>query len=225
MKWSQVACQQSPDGLMVEAYKTSPEAKEYTYCIAGTHGDEVESVLVMHHWFNWLQDQKSLPNLMIIPVLNVDGLARGTRVNANGVDLNRNLPSSNWASDHSHERYFPGQWPLSEVENQFLSEMMKRYPAKQIISLHSWKPFLQYDDNRVSNLASYLSSKNGYDIVDGDIDNHPTPGSLSTWAQEVMDVPVLTIEFPEIDHHMSVSKIINDNMPAFKGLIDDRVID
>lgn len=224
MKWLKIGAQQSPDGQIIQVYKTMRKANAYTYCLAGTHGDEVESVLVMHHWFNWLREQTMLPDLVIIPVLNIDGLARGTRVNANGVDLNRNFPSSNWLNSADSERYYPGDWPLSEVENQFLAEMMTRFPAKQIISLHSWKPFLQYDDKRVADLATYLSQKNGYRIIDGAIDNHPTPGSLSTWAQEAMDVPVLTVELPEIDHHMPLTGIVNDNLPGLKGWIVDGII-
>ena len=34
--------------------------------------------------------------LGIIPVVNETGKAQNTRVNKNGVDLNRNFPTSNW---------------------------------------------------------------------------------------------------------------------------------
>jgi protein MpaA len=224
MSWSKVACQQSPDGQFVEAYQANADAKEYTYCIAGTHGDEVESVLLMHAWLGWLQEQKNLPNLLLIPVLNVDGLARGTRVNANGVDLNRNYPASNWHHEATEPRYHPGQYPLSEIENQFLSELLIKYPAREIISIHSWKSFVQYDDKRVSGLAEYFSEKNNIPIIHGDIESHPTPGSLSSWAQEALDVPVLTVELPEIDHHQPLSDILNLHLPIFKGLVNDKII-
>ena len=45
-------------------------------------------------------------NILFIPCLNPDGMALGTRTNANGVDLNRNFPTKNWGEDGSEAGLF-----------------------------------------------------------------------------------------------------------------------
>jgi predicted deacylase len=60
--------------------------------------------------------------LCVLPMLNADGYHQGTRTNANLVDLNRNWPAANWASDthHAGERTSGGPGPLSEPETMSL---------------------------------------------------------------------------------------------------------
>ena len=59
----------------------------------------------------------------VISVLNVDGLALGTRTNAKQVDLNRNWPAASWARVAFHPEggeVSGGTRPLSEPETQAL---------------------------------------------------------------------------------------------------------
>ena len=90
----------SVEGDEILAFKSEEKAAKYNYIMAGVHGDEVEGVFLLQELFKWLQDEEiSLP-LIVIPILNVDGYRSQTRVNAHGVDLNRNLPSSNLSLIH-----------------------------------------------------------------------------------------------------------------------------
>jgi protein MpaA len=62
-------------------------------------------------------------DLWLVPVLNPDGAAAGTRGNADGVDLNRNFP---WHWQHLAGVYYSGQRPLSEPESRIGYKLILR---------------------------------------------------------------------------------------------------
>jgi len=67
-------------------------------------------------------------HVWIVPALNLDGLAAGTKNNANDVDLNRNFAAANWEQDHK-PGYSPGPEPESEPETRALVDLIERYEA------------------------------------------------------------------------------------------------
>ncbi len=110
--------------------------------LGGVHGDEIEGVVCARGLL--AEFLKSFPyhlRLTLIPEMNPEGVLLKTRGNANGVDLNRNLPTKDWSPEAKTPRYQPGPKPLSEVENQVLVSELKDRP-NLIISLHSWEPVL-----------------------------------------------------------------------------------
>ena len=69
----------------------------------------------------------------MVPVYNPDGLARGTRKNAHGVDLNRNFPYR-WADlDGSYES---GPRAGSEPETRAMMGFLREIRPSRIISFH-----------------------------------------------------------------------------------------
>ncbi len=211
----------------INAYNNHHKHPRYLYLIGGVHGDEKEGVYVLEQLFLWLdQNEQSVLedfSIVVIPVLNVDGHKKLSRVNSQGVDLNRNLPSSLWSPTAREAKYFPGTSPLSEKENQFLVELFESYPPAFIISMHSWYPVLNFNGNCVQ-VAEYLSQFNGYPI-DGDLEGHPTPGSLGEFGPEKYHAPVLTMEFAEefkitekYPHSVSRLEIWKENEEGFKSL-------
>lgn len=69
--------------------------------IGGMHGDELSSASVALHWIRLAQGENEPIHWRFIPALNLDGLfdKPARRVNANGVDLNRDFPTPNWERD------------------------------------------------------------------------------------------------------------------------------
>ncbi len=209
----------SAEGSEIIAFRTDPKSESYIYLMAGVHGDEVEGVYVCSKLFDWLKGHEDLDiPLVVIPILNVDGYRMGTRTNARGVDLNRNLPSGNWSKESREAKYFPGENALSELENQYLVKLFNKYKPKFIVSIHSWKPMINYNGAGCKSAAEIMHAHNGYKMVD-EIEGHPTPGSLGEFGPEKYKTPVLTFECP-LHSEKSLKAIWAENEKAFKGLFE-----
>lgn len=196
------------------AYSNLPQSPSYIYLIAGVHGNEPEGVYVLEQLYAWCKTQNLSKPLMIIPDINPDGAAAKTRVNANGVDLNRNWPTSDWQAEYSEAKYNPGVEPLSEPENVFLYNMLSEFKPEAIISFHSWKPILNYNP-AAKNLAEYFNKFNNYPMQDSI--GYPTPGSLGQYATEELECPILTYELPEIASSASMQDIWLQNAEALQS--------
>ena len=168
--------------------------------LAGQHGTEPEGTLLLSSALRSL-DNNDL-NCAVVPCLNPDGLARGTRGNAAGVDLNRNFPVKNWSpssvvyqwNDETDKKVFigTGAKPGSEPETQALIKLITFLNPTYILSLHA--PLGCIDDPQASPLARYLASESGLPQVT-DI-GYPTPGSLGSWAKE-HHYHLITFELPK----------------------------
>jgi hypothetical protein len=105
--------------------------------IGGIHGDELSYTSLVLHWIGHAQQAPAELEWRFVPLLNPDGALkqRPTRVNARGVDLNRNFPTEGWAkqahrywADRTRRdpRRYPGPAPLSEPESRWLHDEMER---------------------------------------------------------------------------------------------------
>jgi murein peptide amidase A len=167
--------------------------------LGGIHGDELTAAAIVFQWMQWMQTQPAQEfHWHIAPVVNPDGLlaSKPQRVNANGVDLNRNFPTPGWEKDAqrywakttgSDPRRFPGQSPLSEPETRWLNEEMERFRPDVIISVHAPFGVLDMDGpakapRRFGRL--YFNRVGVY------------PGSLGNYGGLHKNVPVITIELP-----------------------------
>ena len=166
--------------------------------IGGIHGDELSSAAVALHWINLAKQLPADVHWRFIPVLNPDGLMAkpAKRVNANGVDLNRNFPTPNWDRDAKvywekrtgkDPRRWPGLKPLSEPETQFLFNEMSRFKPNLIVSIHAPYGVLDFDGPTVppSKLGRLYLDQVGI-----------FPGSLGNYGGVYKGVPVVTVELP-----------------------------
>lgn len=99
--------------------------------VATMHGDEPRPRLILQA----LRDGRPIQgiDLWVLPTYNPDGLARHTRKNAHGVDLNRNFPY-HWADlDGSYES---GPHARSEPETRAMIRFLRSIRPHRIISFH-----------------------------------------------------------------------------------------
>lgn len=213
----------SVSGDPILAYKSEKKSDKYTYLMAGVHGDEVEGVYVLKKLFDWLKENDTLDKpIIVIPILNVDGHRSNSRVNAHGVDLNRNFPSICWEATVKEEKYNPGPRPLSEPENIFLEKLFKKFPPKEVITFHSWVPMLNYNGD-CKDIADFLHQYNQYKVCDT-IKGHKTPGSLGQYAPEKYNCPVLTLELPVLSDDISLKSLWEDNKEGLTKLLLSNII-
>jgi protein MpaA len=208
----------SVEGSEIKAFRTESKSQTWVYLIAGVHGDEVEGVYVLQQLFDWLKkDEETNLAVIVVPIVNIDGYRQGTRVNAHGVDLNRNLPAKSWEATIRAPKYHPGSKPLSEPENAYLDKLFQKYPPRFILSFHSWKPILNTNGNCRA-IAELLERYNSYPIYDDSI-GYPTPGSLGDYAPEKYNSPVLTFECPLLSSGKTLKEIWEENRPGLEVLM------
>lgn len=173
--------------------------------LGGIHGDEFASVTLV---FDWIARTRSGAGATmaeradagiawrIVPLVNPDGLmnAPATRVNAHGVDLNRNFPTLDWASSaqgywvkqtHRDPRRFPGPRAMSEPETQFVQRQIEQFRPDLIVSVHAPYGLLDFDGPPPAPRRL------------GDLQLDPVgvyPGSLGNYGGLVKQVPVMTLE-------------------------------
>ena len=166
--------------------------------IGGIHGDELSASSVALHWIGLAQAAPAQTHWRFVPALNPDGLfvRPASRVNANGVDLNRNFPTPNWDREalvywEGRARKDPRRWPgkraLSEPESKFLHEEMQRFKPHLIVSIHAPYGVLDFDGpveppHQLGRL--HLAQVGVF------------PGSLGNYGGVYKNMPVVTIELP-----------------------------
>jgi hypothetical protein len=189
--------QQTP--LLIKEYpplgKREPQAR--ILMLGGIHGDEYSSVTIMFKWMAILDRYHSgLFHWKISPLVNPDGLLqkKSQRMNANGVDLNRNFENgvSQTASleywekrTYQDPRRYPGKAPVSEAETRWVQQLVDEFKPDAIIAVHAPYGIVDFDGPRQP--PTHL----------GPLHLHllgTYPGSLGNYAGLQLNIPVVTVE-------------------------------
>jgi protein MpaA len=164
--------------------------------MASMHGDESETTVVLSEALRSIRTE-DMKNAAIL-CANPDGILRGTRGNARGVDLNRNFPASNWSPDLVYYKSLvddpqdialsPGAGPASEPETAALLSFLDEIQPRAVVTLHAALACI--DDMGDSPLGRKLAERTGlpFELV-----RYATPGSFGSWAQE-RDLNLVTYE-------------------------------
>jgi murein peptide amidase A len=207
---------QSVLGLPLEVWR--PRGICRLLVFAGIHGEEPETTYALSRALRQFPDAPE--QVAVVLAANPDGLLRGTRGNARGVDLNRNFPAGNWApapvthrstlEDPSDVLLSPGQAPGSEPEVQALLALITDLRPLAVVALHA--PLACIDDAHDTPLGRHLAARTGMPLV-RDI-GYPTPGSLGSWGTD-HGVPVVTYEFPLA----ATEVLMRDHVPVLVELL------
>jgi protein MpaA len=161
--------------------------------IGGIHGDEAEgsyttAELPAAFTRAGLSDRVTLT---IIEDANPDGRAAKTRGNANGVDINRNFPASNFDPAAPAN----GGKPLTQPETRAVYDLIEGTSPDLVIVVHSWqdKQFINYD-GPARDIAERFAATSGLPVTASN-EFATTPGSLGSYAGRDRKRPLLTIEF------------------------------
>jgi protein MpaA len=206
---------QSVDGRpLVYAEFGDPAAKNVTLIFSAVHGDEMTPVYLGLQLARWLKESVAkMPGtrVVIAPLVNPDGFYRKprTRMNAHGVDVNRNFDTRDWAARaliawkkrfRSDPRRFPGASALSEPETRFQEDLIRKFHPEKILSIHSPLNHLDYDGPNTMGLARF-----SHDYVREclklraklkAVSTGYFPGSLGNYAGQELGIPTITLELP-----------------------------
>lgn len=177
---------ESREGLPLTVWRPEADRPEMLI-LASMHGDEPETTVVLSDALRAIEPA-NLRNAAVL-CCNPDGLLRGTRANAMGVDLNRNFPTSNWAPEpvpYKSRRDGPqdielstGSEPGSEPETRALLALIEEMKPRAVVSLHGALACI--DDEVGSKLGEWLAKRTGLPLEPV---SYPTPGSFGSWSRE-----------------------------------------
>lgn len=194
-----------------------PNPTNTTLVFSMVHGDEITPLYVGLKLLEWLErsaSQFKYSRVVVAPLVNPDSfldLPR-RRVNANGVDVNRNLPTSDWEAAAqaywkeragADPRRFPGSKANSEPETAFQMMLLEKYKPQKILSVHAPLNFMDYDGPTTLSLSQFpseyietcLKLRKTVKAVSGGF----FPGSLGNYAGQERGIPTLTLELPTAD--------------------------
>lgn len=169
--------------------------------IAAMHGEEPETTFLLSRALRPFE--KNLDSVAFVLCANPDGVALGTRGNANGVDLNRNFETSNWTADavtcrsvleaNRDTLLSPGSAAGCEPETRALVKLIDELKPLAVLSIHA--PIGCIDAPAKTPLVEKLERVFRLPHV-ADI-GYQTPGSFGTWCAERL-LECVTLELPRL---------------------------
>jgi murein peptide amidase A len=175
-------------GRKILAYHLGEPGKQKVVLIATMHGDEPAPRQILDS----LRNGPPITglNLWVVPVYNPDGLARHTRKNAHGVDLNRNYPYR-WANlDGAYES---GPRATSEPETRAMMRFLSEIRPSRILSFH--QPLHGVDiDTKLPSFARRTADKLGLPVKSftcGGVCH----GTMTMWYNHRFRGAAVTVEY------------------------------
>ena len=180
--------------------------------IATIHGDEAAGTPLVKALERHLMAHPELVasrRVVIVPVANPDGMARGRRTNVNGVDLNRNFPAANFRGRRRH-----GEAPLSEPESRVLRGLIYRYAPSRVISIHQPVACIDWD-GPAEDLAVAMAA--ACDLPAKRIGSRP--GSMGSWVGIDLGIPIITLELPRSADRLDAAALWKEYGPMMLAAV------
>ena len=203
----------SVQGRPINAYYFGSGSTSVLY-VGAIHGPEASGKYLMDRWIQDLEVKaRDIPadvSVVVVSTINPDGFARGSRVNANNVDLNRNFATSDWQKDITtvNNQPFPGgggESAMSEPETKAIAGLAQRLRPKVILSYHSIGSMVAANQagNSIGLAAEYVQLS-GYRNITGQSDStfeYSVTGTADDWYAQAVGVPSLLIELGSHSYH------------------------
>jgi protein MpaA len=189
------------------------QGDDVTLLIATIHGNESAGTPLLNRLADFLKshpDKLYGRRVVTIPIANPDGLKRSSRHNIRRVDLNRNFPALN-----RKDRKLYGRSALSEPEAQAIDEAIRRFRPDRIVSIHQPASCVDYD-GPAEDLAKAIA--HACDLKVKRLGGRP--GSLGSFAGEMLGIPIVTLELPSRASRMEPSKLWDRFGPAMITAIE-----
>ena len=162
-------------GRPITAYEVGNPHGTPVLVVGCIHGNEQAGIAIAR-----ALERVSPPDLdlWIVPVLNPDGVARATRANAHGVDLNRNFP---WHWRPMSGVFASGPRPLSEREARIAHALILRLHPHVTVWFHQHLDLVWASggDRRIEKVFARISG----------LPYHPMPqlaGSAISWQNNTL---------------------------------------
>jgi len=188
------------------------QSYDVTFILAAIHGNEPAGARLAERLAGHLQKHPELlqgRQVVILPVANPDGIARATRFNANGVDLNRNFATSNRQNSAQH-----GYAALSEPEARVIHQLIQQYRPDRIVSIHQPLTCIDYDGPATA-LASHMAQHCDLPIRR----LGAQPGSLGSYAGLALRIPIITFELPANAEQLDLESLWRRYGPALVAAV------
>ena len=172
--------------------------------IGGIHGNEPVSPPTVRGMV-----EATIPDdteVWLLPLLNPDGSAAGTRCNSVGVDLNRNF-SWTWRADDG------GPAPFSEPEPQAARALVERLGPDLVVWVHQPLGYVSSIGDTPDTYEQAWSAASGVPVRP-DVTQH---GGGESWTAFDAGTPSMLIE---IDSWEATADIVDAHVAGFDALLD-----
>ena len=169
-----------------------PDAERKALVVGSIHGDEraghdVAAALRRR------AERIGEVDLWLVRTVNPDGVARETRRNARGVDLNRNFPYR-WRENAPSSLEYSGPHPLSEPESRAVARLAKRLrPAVSVWYHQPWGEVLlpchgpAPIEKRYARIARFPTNR---------CRGQHLPGTVASWQDHRFGGEAFVVELP-----------------------------
>lgn len=175
----------------------------------GMHGSEGSGTTTMQAWVTYLQANAAevIPagkQVVVVPNTNPDGIAAGSRYNANNVNIGRNFATNNWKADIETASGIAvnggGTSATSEPESKALASLTRQLRPRLEVSFHSSGRLVganKFGDSvAVGGIYAQLV---GYKTMFYDAEavmGYPMTGEYEDWMGESLSIPAILVELP-----------------------------
>ena len=187
---AQLVVGHSVRGRAIVAYERGDRSAPATLVVGVIHGTEPAGLAVISQ----LRRMPLPPHvhLWLVPTVNPDGLAAGTRQNAHGVDLNRNWPTGWVHNGVPWDGYYSGPRALSEPETRAMLAFVERVKPALTVWYHQPLDVVYGSDPHVAVLKRYAR------LTGLPYRRLPVPpGAATRWQRRHFPhSPAFVVEFP-----------------------------